>query len=242
MIPTTPIDAAPRTDPLDQAKRLEALRGDPEQLRKAAKGFEAMVLAEIMRPLENSGGGLMGKSMGSKFARGMFHDAIVKKIADGGGIGLADLVMEQVTRATASEAYRAWMAPAGGGWPIQGGDPTTICSGFGMRSDPFTGEQRMHQGIDIDAEAGTPVFPVLEGKVIFAGSRGGYGKLVIVEHEDGLQSRYGHLSDIDVAEGDWLDTSGALGTVGSTGRSTGPHLHLEVRQGDVALDPMEFLH
>ena len=241
MFPTTPVDAAPRPDPMDQVKKLEALRDDPEKLRKAARGFEAMVLAEIMRPLENADGGLLGKSMGSKFARGMFHDAIVEKVADAGGIGLADLVLQQVTRASAHGLYRDFAAPPGA-WPIQGSDPTAICSGFGMRSDPFTGEARMHQGIDIDAEAGTPVFPVREGQVIFAGSRGGYGKLVIVEHEDGLQSRYGHLSEIDVAEGDWLDSGGALGAVGSTGRSTGPHLHLEVRQGDVALDPMDFLH
>ncbi len=241
MLPTTPVDSAPRPDPMDQIERMQSLRDDPEKLRKAARGFEAMVLAELMRPLENSGGGLLGKSMGSRFAKGMFHDAIVQKVADAGGIGLADMVLKQVTQTSALGAYRDFAAPQGA-WPIQGGDPTSICSGFGVRSDPFTGEARMHKGIDIDAELGTPVFPVRDGKVIFAGSRGGYGKLVIVEHEDGLQSRYGHLSEIDVAEGDWLDGSGALGAVGSTGRSTGPHLHLEVRQGDVALDPMEFLH
>jgi len=110
-----------------------------------------------------------------------------------------------------------------------------------MRADPFTGAQRMHNGVDIDASHGAPVFPVRDGEVIFAGSRGGYGKLVIVEHGDGLQSWYAHLADVDVEEGEWLGGGQALGTVGSTGRSTGPHLHLEMRRDGVPKDPLKWL-
>ena len=234
-----PVDV-PRPDPAVQARRLEALRDDPVKLREAAKGFEALLLAEILRPLEDSAGGLLDGGLGSKFARSQFHEAIVEKIADSGGIGLADMLVTQLGRAGAASAY----GTAGPGrltWPVPDLAFDSVCSGFGMRADPFTGQQRLHQGIDIDAAEGTPVFPALGGEVVFAGDRGGYGKVVIVEHGSGLQTRYAHLDNVDVEAGEWLDGSSRLGTVGSTGRSTGPHLHLEVRQGGVPMNPMKLL-
>ena len=234
-----PVDV-PRPDPVVQARRLEALRDDPDKLREAAKGFEALLLVEILRPLEDSAGGLLDGGLGSRFARGQFHEAIVEKIADSGGIGLADMVATQLGRAGAASAYGA-PAPGRLTWPVRHIAPDSVCSGFGMRADPFTGQQRMHQGIDIDAAEGTPVFPSLEGEVVFAGDRGGYGKVVIVEHGDGLQTRYAHLQQVDVEVGEWLDGGSHLGSVGSTGRSTGPHLHLEVRQGGVPMNPAALL-
>ena len=240
MNPVGPMDIAPRQDVDAQIQRLEAFRGDSEKLRKAAKGFEAMVLAEILRPMENMGGGLLGKSMGSRFARGMYHDAVVEKVANAGGIGLADLVIQQLTRTAAVSQYQT-QTRAAAVWPIQSTSIGAVGSRFGMRADPFTGAQRMHNGIDIDASQGAPVFPVRDGEVIFAGSRGGYGKLVIVEHDGGLQSWYAHLADIDVEEGERLGGDQSLGRVGSTGRSTGPHLHLEMRRGGIPEDPLTWL-
>jgi len=234
-----PIDVH-RPDPTVQARRLEALRDDPDGLREAAKGFEALLLAEIMKPLEDSAGGLLGNSLGSRFARSMFHEAIVEKVADHGGIGLADMVATQLGRAGAVSAYGT-PAPGRIGWPVQGLALDSVCSPFGMRADPFTGKQRMHQGVDIDAPEGTPVFPSLEGEVLFAGERGGYGRVVIVEHGDGLQTRYAHLKQVDVDAGEWLDGSRSLGTVGSSGRSTGPHLHMEVRKDGVPMNPLTLL-
>jgi Rod binding domain-containing protein len=240
-----PITAA-HTDPAGQVRRLEALRNDPTKLAEAARGFEAMILTELLKPLEQCGG-MLGQSMGSKFARDMFHEAISGKVADAGGLGLADMIVEQMSRAGAVSAYQSLVGATGAApatqlaWPVHGGGLEQICSGFGPRSDPFTHATRMHRGIDIDAEAGTPVYPVAEGRVVFAGTRGGYGTMVIVEHRDGFETRYAHLDEVEVADGDWLDGSQTLGSVGSTGRSTGPHLHLEVRQQGEARDPMSFL-
>ena len=103
-----------------------------------------------------------------------------------------------------------WMTPALG----------PIVSGFGERSDPFTGEIRMHQGIDIDAPAGSPIWAVTDGVVTFAGERGGFGKLVIVDHGDGVETYYAHQQRIDVSVGDEITAGHQLGLVGSTGRST----------------------
>ncbi len=112
-----------------------------------------------------------------------------------------------------------------------------IVSAFGHRSDPFTGEIRMHQGIDIDAPAGSPIWAVTDGVVTFAGDRGGFGKLVILDHGDGVQTYYAHQQRIDVSVGDEITAGHQLGLVGSTGRSTGPHLHFEIRVDGVPVDP-----
>ena len=112
-----------------------------------------------------------------------------------------------------------------------------IVSGFGPRSDPFTGETRMHQGIDIDAPAGAPIWAADAGVVTFAGDRGGFGKLVIVDHGDGVETYYAHQQRIDVNVGDEITAGHQLGLVGSTGRSTGPHLHFEVRVEGVPVNP-----
>jgi len=103
-----------------------------------------------------------------------------------------------------------------------------VSSPFGMRRDPFTGKPRFHRGIDIAAPAGTPVVAALPGTVVVAGREGGYGNTVMVEHEGGLRTRYAHLSSIDVRVGDRVTSDDVLGAVGSTGRSTGAHLHFEV--------------
>ncbi|MDR0843143.1 MAG: peptidoglycan DD-metalloendopeptidase family protein [Acidobacteriota bacterium] len=116
-----------------------------------------------------------------------------------------------------------------------------ISSAFGMRKDPFTGKPRFHKGVDIAAPAGTPVLAALPGKVISAGREGGYGNTVLVEHGDGLRTRYGHLSSIDVKVGDTVTSGGNLGTVGSTGRSTGPHLHFEVIRMGKPANPLASL-
>lgn len=105
-----------------------------------------------------------------------------------------------------------------------------MTSGFGSRFDPFTKRGTFHGGIDLAAEAGTEVRSSAPGVVVFAGVEGGYGNLVIVEHEHGYHTYYGHLSKIKVKKGDKLKTGDVLGLVGSTGRSTGPHLHFEVRR------------
>lgn len=114
-------------------------------------------------------------------------------------------------------------------------------SGFGVRSDPFLGRPAMHTGLDFRASTGDPVRATANGKVVTAGNQGGYGRMIEVDHGNGLSTRYGHLSVIGVKVGDVVKIGQVIGEVGSTGRSTGPHLHYETRIDGEAVDPQKFL-
>jgi murein DD-endopeptidase MepM/ murein hydrolase activator NlpD len=124
-------------------------------------------------------------------------------------------------------------------WPVDGGETT---DGFGFRGNPFGGgSSEFHPGQDIAAPRGTPVFATADGVVIKADWQNGYGQTVVIDHGNGLTTRYGHLSKIEVEEGREISRGEELGQVGSTGRSTGPHLHYEVRIDDVAVSPLHYL-
>jgi murein DD-endopeptidase MepM/ murein hydrolase activator NlpD len=114
-------------------------------------------------------------------------------------------------------------------------------SGFGVRTDPFLGRPAMHTGLDFRAQIGDPVRATANGKVVSAGWSGGYGRMVEIDHGNGLATRYGHLSEINVRVGDIIKIGQVVGEVGSTGRSTGPHLHYETRIDGEAVDPQKFL-
>ena len=114
-------------------------------------------------------------------------------------------------------------------------------SGFGVRVDPFLGRPAMHTGLDFRASTGDPVRATANGKVASSGWAGGYGRMVEIDHGNGLSTRYGHLSQIGVKVGDQIKIGQVIGEVGSTGRSTGPHLHYETRIDGEAVDPQKFL-
>ncbi|MGL4727184.1 MAG: M23 family metallopeptidase [Bosea sp. (in: a-proteobacteria)] len=120
-------------------------------------------------------------------------------------------------------------------------DTSEMTSNFGYRLDPFTRGPAMHSGIDFRAEHGTPVRAASVGRVITAEYSGGYGNMVEIDHGNGLSTRYGHLSAILVEEGQTIASGTVIGRVGSTGRSTGPHLHYETRLDGDAIDPARFL-
>src|SRR5262249_47088963 len=138
--------------------------------------------------------------------------------------------MERLNRTMALVPYRK---------PVIG--EIEFTSGFGVRSDPFLGRPAMHTGLDFRASMGDPVRATANGKVVSAGWSGGYGRMVEVDHGNGLSTRYGHLSEIDVKIGDVVKIGQVIGEVGSTGRSTGPHLHYETRIDGEAVDPQKFL-
>jgi murein DD-endopeptidase MepM/ murein hydrolase activator NlpD len=123
-------------------------------------------------------------------------------------------------------------------WPVAG----ELTDGFGGRRDPFGGSSsEFHTGQDIATSSGTPVVAAAQGTVIFAGWQNGYGQIVIIDHGNGLTTRYGHLSGIDAEVGQQIKRGEQLGRVGSTGRSTGPHLHYEVRINDEPVNPRQYL-
>jgi hypothetical protein len=114
-------------------------------------------------------------------------------------------------------------------------------SGFGARIDPFTRRYAFHSGIDFAGPYGAQVHATAPGTVIFVGNRGGYGNMVEIDHGLGIHTRYGHLSSITVRVGAKIDKGAAIGRVGSTGRSTGPHVHYEVWYDDVVRNPSNFI-
>lgn len=119
-------------------------------------------------------------------------------------------------------------------WPVKG----DITSGFGTRRSAFTGELGAHEGVDLAANHGDPIKACWDGKVIFSGEQEGYGKLVVVDHGDGWRSYYGHNSSNGAQAGDVVQAGAVIARAGSTGNSTGTHVHFELRHNDAAVDPM----
>jgi len=122
-------------------------------------------------------------------------------------------------------------------WPVAG----WLTSSFGSRHDPFNGEKSFHPGLDISADYGTPVIATADGKVVSAGANGEYGNMVVVDHGFGITTKYGHLSRIAVTGDQRIKRGDVLGYVGSTGRSTGPHLHYEIWMNDHLANPIELM-
>ncbi|MBW8729312.1 MAG: peptidoglycan DD-metalloendopeptidase family protein [Inquilinus limosus] len=116
-----------------------------------------------------------------------------------------------------------------------------MSSPFGFRVHPITGVPTLHAGLDLVAPRGTPIFATGTGRVLRAGVAGGYGNMVEIQHAEGLVTRYGHMDTIAVTEGQAVTAGSVLGTLGSTGDSTGPHVHYEIRRGGQPVDPMPFL-
>jgi murein DD-endopeptidase MepM/ murein hydrolase activator NlpD len=115
----------------------------------------------------------------------------------------------------------------------------TITSAFGWRPDPFTGESKFHQGVDVRAAYGQHVPAVANGQVVSAGPAGGYGLSVVIEHGSGIRTRYAHLSEVSVKAGDVVERGRDIGRAGQSGRSTGPHLHFEVLADGRPVDPVQ---
>ena len=122
--------------------------------------------------------------------------------------------------------------------PVEGG---WYSSNFGWRIDPFTGMRAFHEGMDFMAEVGTPAYAAAGGMVVYSDFHPQYGNMIEIDHGNGLITRYAHLSRRMVKVGDVVLSGGRIGSVGSTGRATGPHLHFEVRQNGSPLNPMRFL-
>jgi murein DD-endopeptidase MepM/ murein hydrolase activator NlpD len=234
----------------------------------AVRDLEATFVVELLKASDfgSMGHGLAKSSRapGGEILQGMVHDVLGRIVAERVDLGLAPLLEEtmglaEVPRraldrtmlsrdhhAAAARMGLARMAPNPKGESpdvltellVSGG---RLTSHYGERKDPFSGEHRVHQGVDIAAKRGAPIKAAIAGTVTFAGSRSGYGNVVEITSTSGHVSRYAHLDAIAVSQGDVLPQGSAIGTVGSTGRSTGPHLHFEVRHDGNAVDPLSAL-
>ena len=201
---------------------------NPKSAKEASVQFEAMftrMLLKEMREAMPDDGMFSSKEM-SMFM-GMLDEQLADEIARRGGLGLSKSIESHMKVAAEKTA------PARDRMPVKG----RVTSNFGMRMHPIKGVHRHHDGMDIAAPEGTPIRSVRGGEVTFSGERGGYGNIVIVDHGNGLSTRYAHCRDLNVKKGDRVYPGTILGTVGSTGQSTGPHLHLEARRDGKPVDP-----
>lgn len=337
----------------------------PEALRRAAEQFEAILLMQLTSALNDSGSGdeesLFGSDGGSDLAKKMFSEQLATTMAQSGGIGLADVIVQQASgvkpqinlnssnfsnftkstgaiksikneeTAVVTQNLRAeknnsiFINKSGKITPVEtsnvrgnsseaeiistfedearseGIEPSVanlildgkiqnstrarivpnapineikssfadvsaissenvsatnknsekvdyqipakgrISSDFGMRFHPIEKRMKLHGGLDIAAPRGTPIGSAADGEVVFAGKKGGYGNMVIVEHADGKQTRYGHADKLYVQVGEKVSAGQTIAAVGSTGKSTGPHLHFEVLENGQLVNPSKIL-
>lgn len=143
-----------------------------------------------------------------------------------------DVLEALLVQSSTTRKFLPSLRPVAEGW---------YSSNFGYRIDPFNGQSSFHEGIDFVAETGTPVVAAASGKVVYSGWHAQYGKMLEIDHGNGLVSRYAHASNLTAAEGDFVVRGQLVAAVGSTGRSTGPHLHFEVRLNGVPQNPARFL-
>ncbi|MCJ7499338.1 M23 family metallopeptidase [bacterium] len=122
-------------------------------------------------------------------------------------------------------------------WPVKG----WLTSSFGYRSSPFTGRRELHRGLDIATRSGTPIIAPADGLVVFAGREGGFGNMIIIDHGYGITTRYGHCSALEAKLGQKVQRGDVIARIGSTGRSTGPHVHYEVAVNGVSVNPSRYI-
>lgn len=151
------------------------------------------------------------------------------------GAATVGITLGLTRNATTADWVRANAAP--NLWPVEG----RVTGSFGERIDPFNGEGAFHSGVDISANFGQAVIAPADGAVVFADYLGGYGRAVVVDHGHGITTRYGHLASFGVAAGQFIHRGDVIGYVGLSGRSTGPHLHYEVRINDTPVNPYKYL-
>jgi murein DD-endopeptidase MepM/ murein hydrolase activator NlpD len=232
--------AADRADLSPATASNERLR-----LERLASEFESMLLVQMLRDMRRAS--RWGDEEGSDGlgAESLFETLDVELAAQMAGaqsLGLTTQLLSAFDRARGLDG-----TALNGSSPeivdqLGAADPTprpVVTSPFGWRRDPLTGETRFHRGVDLLASYGQQVATPAAGRVVFSGPQGGYGTTVLIEHVDGTRTRYAHLSATAVREGESVQSGQTVGQVGSTGRATGPHLHVERldRQGRV-MDPM----
>jgi murein DD-endopeptidase MepM/ murein hydrolase activator NlpD len=216
---------------------------------EAAQEFEGYLVEMMIQQMRKTIPEGIFQSTGVDMFAGMFDQAVAQEISAGGGFGLAESMAAQMSGIDPTNMVHAPepgvgaardlpKAPfAGASLPVDG----VVSSHYGYRADPFSGGRRFHKGLDIAAPVGTPVRSVAAGTVTLAAEREGYGRVVMVEHDDGWRSLYAHCDRLDVQPGQRIEAGEDIGTVGSSGHSTGPHLHLEIHHQGRAVDPGQSL-
>jgi murein DD-endopeptidase MepM/ murein hydrolase activator NlpD len=254
------IDNVNNTTPgtsLDPSKQTDA---DRAQIKLLAQQFEAMLMTQMLREMRRS---MLDDDQEEKengFGVETMTDTadaeLGSALSRAGGIGLTSNLLKAFERQIAGTSQSIESSAAGNTSgasaqseavespipkPLQVSDvtvPARVSSRFGWRQDPLTGEASFHQGVDLAVAYGRDVKAAADGVVSFAGVQNGYGNTVVIDHQDGRQTRYAHLSQELVRAGDAVTEGQVLGKSGNSGRSTGPHLHFEVLVNGKPVDPV----
>ncbi|MCP5468009.1 MAG: M23 family metallopeptidase [Deltaproteobacteria bacterium] len=201
--------------------------------KKPEEDFTAFIakVEKLPSVWETSEGHWKNQPLGARF-----FDKVSFKLDE-----LQDLALDLELRVNdvyeANEDSLSFWASTPSQWPVHG----WLTSGFGYRVSPWARRVKMHNGIDIAAAYGTPIKAPSDGVVSFAAHKGGYGRTIMIDHGFGIQTLYGHTSEVFVEEGDQVQKGQIIAAVGSSGASTGPHLHYEVQVDGVPTDPMSYI-
>lgn len=249
---------------------LESLRGrkDPEAIKAVAREMETLFAHELIKAMRQTVKPAAAESgFGRDTYMGMF-DMELARIMSERGLGLQDMLINSMTRqvenlpaaapvpqeppAAAAPGKSLPVAQKAAAVPVvqavqpqqlESGLPVSgvISSKYGMRKHPIYGDHRFHRGLDIAAPLGSEIHPIGKGTVTFSGEKPGYGNMIVIDHGNGMLSTYAHNKANMVKAGDVVDGSTVIGTVGNEGVSTGPHLHLEVKQNGRSVNPLKVL-
>jgi len=207
---------------------------DPKEVAAKVQAMFTEVMLKAMEDSVEAEDGLFGKSASSDIYRGLLREHVARAMSDKMDSPLEKVLVpalsqekpEAVGAVGAAQArQRAALSDDRPDLPVSG----MISSPEGWRRDPITGITKYHAGTDITAPAGTPIRAVAAGRVVESGVKGGYGNAVVIETEDGRKMLYAHNNQNHVRVGDWVSRGETIAEVGSTGRSTGPHVHFEVK-------------
>lgn len=219
--------------------RISEVQSDLDRVRQFDAKLRLMMNME-RDPETTSVGGSRDETFAREYLPLRRQDLMVRKMNNflkqlSGDIRLEEVRQQELLQKL--RANREALASVPSIWPIEG----FITSRFGGRADPFTGRSEQHKGLDISARTGTPIYAPGKGTVIFSGVENGYGNSVLLQHGGGITTRYAHMSRRAVSEGQTVQRGDVIGYVGSTGRSSGPHLHYEVRLNGVNVDPLRYI-
>lgn len=225
------------TEPTNSVERAAAAAPSAEkasarEAKRVAEEFAALLFYELLKAMRASipEGGLFGESLSRDVYTALADMEIAREMARREGAPLAKVIERALAGGRERQAEKT-------GLPAEG----RISSGFGLRIDPFTGEEKRHAGIDIAAPAGSVVRAVAGGTVVQSGWAGGYGRLVAIDHGDGTVARYGHNRLNLVAVGERVEAGQPIALVGKSGRATGAHLHFELLSDGRPVDPLAAL-
>lgn len=235
------MDQFPTIDRLPQpALDVRPGTGTPEQVKALAAQFESMLISQMLKQVRAS----MFEEDESAADTAPLADTLFAElslaISRSRGLGLTDALVAPLLTQTGADAGVA-AAPVS---PVDLAGPALagrVSSAYGWRRDPIDNSMKFHRGVDLALPLGTEVPAPRPGTVTFAGEQTGYGLTVVVDHGGGLTTRVAHLSAIRVKVGDQVAAGDVLGQVGATGRATGPHLHLEVKESGQNVNPLEML-